>query len=138
MESGVGDVGVSPFWGRYEGGWDPVDRDVYLQAAEHSGAVHSYSPHSGPMLRYVEKAGITGTNAKVGKVGTVLRSEARGGGLGCRWRQGWCIWGRSWGQGRRQQRIPGEVKGREWGQGQIRGGGGESGKPKRKGYCSEK
>ena len=35
-----------------EGYWDRRDRNVYLHAAEHSGAVHSYLPHSVTILGY--------------------------------------------------------------------------------------
>ena len=63
-----GDVRVTSFGGCNEGGGDQGDRNIYLQAAEHGEALHSYLPLSGPMLVYREEAGITDNRKVVGKI----------------------------------------------------------------------
>ena len=63
------DVGVPPFGGRDEVVRDRGDRDIYLQVAEHGGAVYRYSLHSGTMPGYGEEAGIVINETVVGAVG---------------------------------------------------------------------
>ena len=76
MSVGVGDMGVTPFGVRNEGGWDLGYRDLYIQAEEHSGVVHSYLRHYGPMAGYRDETGITGTKAVVGTGGPGITREA--------------------------------------------------------------
>ena len=59
-------MAVPCFGGLNEGGWAQGDIDVYLQAAEYGGTVHSYSPHSVPITGYGEEARIEFTEAVVG------------------------------------------------------------------------
>ena len=71
---GVCDEG-SGTWGYWE---------IYIQEEEHGGAVHSYSPHSGPTHVYYEEAGIADTNKVMGTGGPDIPREADGGGGGWR------------------------------------------------------
>ena len=58
------------------------DRGVYIQTTEHSGTVHSYSPHSGPMPGYGEEAGIVDIDEVVGSGESGINRQAGGGGGG--------------------------------------------------------
>ena len=74
-----GDAGV-PLVGRCdEGGGTKGYRDVYTQASEHCGAVHSYWPHYGPMTGYGDYAGIADTGKVVGSGRPGLIREYGGG-----------------------------------------------------------
>ena len=62
---------------------------IYIQAAEHDGAVHSYSPHYVPMPLYGEEVGTSDTDKVVGVGGPGLPKEAGVGGGGWRRRRVW-------------------------------------------------
>ena len=47
-------MGVTSFGGCDEGGGAQGNENVYIQASEHGEALHSHSPHSGPMTVYGE------------------------------------------------------------------------------------
>ena len=64
-------MGVPSFGGCDEGGRNRGDRNIYLQAEEKGGALHSNSPHSATMPRYIEESGILDT----GNVMRVIRNQ---------------------------------------------------------------
>ena len=98
-------MGVTSFVLCNEGGRNQGDQDVYIQAAEHGGAVHSYSTHYRLIPGYREEAKIAENNEMVVEGGPgIPRESSRGGGglIQSRIQRG------RWGQGR-EGSISGKV-----------------------------